>query len=261
MDDYERRMFEDARKAYAALMACYPFGLDDLNDEEWRNFSEHYQISTYGRVKSFWGKTPKILKPQLHCTGYLCIGLRLNGKRKICRIHRLVAEVFIPNPDNKPQVNHGDGHPLNNHLSNLTWATGSENTQHAYATGLRKSGEENFNAELTHEQVEWCRNAFIPNDREFGASALARKLGKNATVVWQALHGQTYKNAGGKIHKSRPSKIPEEIRAEIRRTYIKGSREFGIKALSEKFGYHLHTIWSVVHEGNNSANFASRRRQ
>ena len=89
MDDYERRMFEDARKAYAALMACYPFGLDDLNDEEWRNFSEHYQISTYGRVKSFWGKTPKILKPQLHCTGYLCIGLRLNGKRKICRIHRL----------------------------------------------------------------------------------------------------------------------------------------------------------------------------
>lgn len=219
MDDYERRIFEDARKAYVALMAYYPFGLNDLDDEEWGTFSEQYQISTYGRVKSFWGKTPKILKPQLHCTGYLCIGLRLNGKRKICRIHRLVATVFIPNPDNKPQVNHGDGHPLNNHLSNLTWATGSENTQHAYATGL-------------------------------SASALARKLGKNETIVWQAIHGQTYKNAGGKIHKSRPSKIPEEIRNEIRRTYVKGSREFGIKALAEKFGYHLNTIWDIIHEGD-----------
>lgn len=50
MDDYERRIFEDARKAYVALMAYYPFGLNDLDDEEWGTFSEQYQISTYGRV-------------------------------------------------------------------------------------------------------------------------------------------------------------------------------------------------------------------
>lgn len=154
-------------------------------------------------MKSFFGKTPRILKPQLHCTGYLCVGLRLNGKRKICRIHRLVAEVFIPNPNDKSEVNHCDGHKLNNYVSNLDWVTPSENMQHAYGTGLRKSGEENFNAELTHEQVEWCRNVFIPNDREFGASALARKLGKNETVVWQAIRRQTYKNAGGKIYEER----------------------------------------------------------
>jgi hypothetical protein len=60
--------------------------------------------------------------------------IRLNGKKY--SIHRLIAETFIPNPDNKPEVNHKDGNKLNNHISNLEWVTHSENTKHAFKMGL-----------------------------------------------------------------------------------------------------------------------------
>lgn len=64
--------------------------------------------------------------------GYLTVGI--NGKQY--RVHRLIAQTFIPNPENKPSVNHIDGVKSNNRVDNLEWATNSENMKHAYATGL-----------------------------------------------------------------------------------------------------------------------------
>jgi len=68
--------------------------------------------------------------------GYLKIGLNVDLKRKCFFVHRLVAEAFIPNPDNKPEINHKDGNKKNNNVSNLEWVTHSENLQHAVTTGL-----------------------------------------------------------------------------------------------------------------------------
>ena len=67
---------------------------------------------------------------------YEALGLYVNGKQKNYYVHRLVAEAFIPNPENKPQVNHKDGNPKNNHVSNLEWVTAKENIAHAYKKGL-----------------------------------------------------------------------------------------------------------------------------
>lgn len=78
----------------------------------------------------------KILKPQINTSGYWTIGLYKNGKRKLYRIHRLIGKAFIPNPYNKPEINHKDGNKLNNHIENLEWVTTSENTQHAWDTKL-----------------------------------------------------------------------------------------------------------------------------
>lgn len=71
--------------------------------------------------------------------GYPRVYLQINGKKKVMKIHRLVAELFVPNPDNKREVNHKDGNKRNNNADNLEWCTRSENLKHAYRTGLRKS--------------------------------------------------------------------------------------------------------------------------
>lgn len=67
---------------------------------------------------------------------YQTTSIMANGKQKPLYIHRLVAEAFIPNPEGKPQINHKDGNPKNNDVSNIEWCTPSENINHAYRTGL-----------------------------------------------------------------------------------------------------------------------------
>lgn len=94
-----------------------------------------YLINRDGIIKNSRGKE-KIA--QKNSGGYLGVTLYNNGEGSKKRIHRLVAEAFIPNPDNKPDINHKDGNKTNNSVDNLEWVTKSENMLHAYQTGLNK---------------------------------------------------------------------------------------------------------------------------
>jgi len=131
--------------------------------EIWKDIKGYeglYQVSNLGRVKSlqryvthnFGGKKivrERILKQIINGSGYYLVCLHILGKQKNHHIHRLLSDHFIPNPDNKPQVNHIDGNKLNNNIKNLEWATSSENTQHAIDNGLLKSkGADNHKARL-----------------------------------------------------------------------------------------------------------------
>lgn len=91
-----------------------------------------YKVSNLGNVS---GK--KMLTPSKSSSGYYKVELYKDKISKVFWIHRLVAQTFLPNPDNKPQVNHKDGNKLNNILSNLEWVTVSENQIHAINSGLR----------------------------------------------------------------------------------------------------------------------------
>lgn len=106
-----------------------------MNKEEKEIFREidgfpDYEVSNLGRVCSFKGKYPKILKPGKNRYGYLYVILYNGGKMIGKTIHRLVAEAFVPNTENKPQVNHIDENKGNNVAENLEWVTPMENSNH-----------------------------------------------------------------------------------------------------------------------------------
>ena len=111
-----------------------------MSMEVWKEIDDNqrYEVSNYGRVRSkdmvVNGRLQnchkikgRILKPHTDKEGYKGVVLCINQKRKTFRLHRLVAAAFIPNPDNKPCVDHIDGDRANNHADNLRWVTAKEN--------------------------------------------------------------------------------------------------------------------------------------
>ena len=103
--------------------------------EVWKKIAgnPNYIVSNTGRVRRHTASRDRSLRDR---DGYPAVDLYQNGERKTVRVHRLVAETFIPNPDNKPEVNHIDGNKYNNDVSNLEWVTSRENCRHAWDNGL-----------------------------------------------------------------------------------------------------------------------------
>lgn len=118
-----------------------------------KGYENIYQVSNLGRIKTLdkyvnclYGQKrlikEKIIKTFKNNNGYFITSLYVNSKSKKFLVHRLVAEAFIPNPDNKPQINHIDGNKENNCVDNLEWVTQSENELHASKFGLTKRQKE-----------------------------------------------------------------------------------------------------------------------
>lgn len=106
--------------------------------EKWARVEDtNYEISNYGRMVNT--KTGNLLKTQANKKGYQVIRVTINRVKRTFRIHRLVAQYFVSNPNNKTQVNHIDGNKNNNRYDNLEWCSNAENAHHAIKTGLWES--------------------------------------------------------------------------------------------------------------------------
>lgn len=169
----------------------------------------HYFVSNLGRVymedrpvwckknNSYSIKKGHFCKPYYtNSKHYARIGMMVNNKQKQYQLHRLVAVAFIPNPENKPQVNHIDGDKTNNAVSNLEWVTNLENMQKSWETGLRESMRVKMSAKaparkLSDEDVLYIREEFnkigtVYSGRKDFYKKMADKFGLKSisTVCW-----------------------------------------------------------------------------
>lgn len=105
------------------------------------------------------------------------------------KAHRLIATNFIPNPENKPQINHINGIKHDNRLENLEWVTGHENMQHAFSTGLNSGNERDDNGmtKIFTLDVEEIKRLYVKGSPEFGTRALGRRFGVSHTAIRYAL--------------------------------------------------------------------------
>jgi hypothetical protein len=136
--------------------------------EEWRDiegYNELYKISDAGNVM----RDGRLRKLRPNKRGYVRINLSKDGKIKVYMVHRLVAIAFLPNPENKPQVNHKNGIRSDNRLVNLEWCSQSENQLHAFKNELQigNNGQSNGHAKLTNEDVINIRKNFNGDYKDF----------------------------------------------------------------------------------------------
>lgn len=190
-----------------------------MNEEIWKDIEGYkgaYQISNLGNVKSVerevtqWNESAKkyvtriqkalIMKPFEDEDGYLRLQLIKDGIRKKHFVHRLVALAFIPNPENKPEVNHKQGDKKDNRVWMLEWSTSSENQRHAIANKLYETakGEKSGQAKLTELQVREIHSLYSRGNitQEYlaglygvASSAISRIL---TGVRWNHIYKELY---------------------------------------------------------------------
>jgi uncharacterized cupredoxin-like copper-binding protein len=144
-----------------------------------------YYVSEDGKVF----RDGKELKQTITERGYHRIKLSF----KTIRVHRVVAELYIPNPDNKSDVNHKDGNKSNNSVSNLEWLTHKENMEHAKINNLMIKGENHPKCKLNKKQVEYIKINYIPGHKEYGMRALARKFNVSKQPIHDIIYNKTWK--------------------------------------------------------------------
>lgn len=153
--------------------------------EEYKKFNKNYEISNIGNIKNT--TTNRILKLRKNHNGYLGTNISIDGKLKTVFAHRLVAETFIPNPDNLPCVNHKDENKTNNCVDNLEWCTYKYNSNYK-------------DAQKRKAQRTWKKVYKYDKDGNFieeynSVTELAKKLNCNTGAISQVCSGKrkTYK--------------------------------------------------------------------
>ena len=156
-----------------------------------------YEVSTFGRVKSInYNNTnsPKILKNNTQKTGYFSVGIKINNKRYTVSVHRLVAIAFIPNPENKPYVNHINGIKTDNRVENLEWSTAKENTDHGIRLGLISDIKGNLNRFSVLSEIDVLEIRETHKNTKQKYSQTAKKYNVSSENISLIVNRKTWKH-------------------------------------------------------------------
>lgn len=168
--------------------------------------------------------------------GYRQVCICVNGKVHRKYVHRLVAEAFIPNPNNLPEVNHKSGDKTKNSVDDLEWCTSSENKIHAYQTGLQKVGEKNSHSIYTELAIH--RVCALIEENKLSPREISNVTGVNPTVILDI------RNKGSWVHISKQydftNYTPKQIKysteqKELARSML-DSGKYSLKEISDKTG-------------------------
>ena len=188
----------------------------NIMEEIWKDVSGYegyYQVSNLGRVKSLdrWityrdGRKyfyrSKIKSQAKYRGGYLFVSLKVNRHQFSAKVHRLVAQAFIPNPENKPQVNHKNGIRTDNRVENLEWVTCSENHLHAFRVLGRNPtclGVTGKNHPSSRPILQYSLNGKFIKEHE-SATYASKELGISLSSLCRAVK-MKYKTSGGYVWK------------------------------------------------------------
>lgn len=170
-------------------MSIIVLGMETGVEEMWQPISGYeysYEISNFGRVRN--KRNGRILKPYFNDKGYLSVKLFCKNKGKHKRVHRLVAEAFIPNIGAKPQVNHIDHNKKNNAVWNLEWVTPQENTDHEIRSGTNKTRNSQLRSNQKYRNGKVQLTCLISPEMNERLISLGLKTGMSRTrIIREAL--------------------------------------------------------------------------
>lgn len=160
------------------------------NNEVWKDvvgYEGLYQVSNLGRVKSLWFGKERILKLGRNIFGYLTVGLHKNEQQKTCKVHRLVAQAFIPNPNVLPEVNHKDENKTNNSIENLEWCDTKYNSN--YGTRNQRISEKCTNGKCSKPVLQYTLDGKFVKEWK-STRDIKRNLGYDQSHISKCCNGK-----------------------------------------------------------------------
>lgn len=157
-------------------------------EKEWRDVTEYsnYEVNQFGEIRN--KKRKQILKPLVNPNGYCYVCFNIFGKRKRFAIHRIVANAFIPNPDELKEVNHKDYNKKNNCVQNLEWVSSSQNKKHAY---LKEENHVSRGKKVNQYSLD---GEFLQSYNSLQEAAAA--VGGNFSAISNCCNGKTKSSKG-----------------------------------------------------------------